>query len=283
MGFARSIPGLRRAAIGQGARAGQSRTTPRRALLWVLVAFSVLLVHEMFVTDTMHRQRQRQLASEFSAQATSPTIGRGHAVAVLQIPKLGLNQVVARGDTSAVLRGGPGLASSSLVPGSGGNAVIVGKASRYGASFANIGRLQPDDRIFVQVKGGQTLEYAVREVNVLPGSDSSFGAPSVEQLTLVASAGGWLSRSRQVVVATPVSESGTASSTGAVTLSERVGLDDLAVILVWIGAAVLIAALALRVRRHLPRLIQIVVNGPIVALVLLQLLVALERLLPATR
>ena len=63
----------------------------------------------------------------------------GNAIGVVQIPRLGLNVVVAEGDAPQQLRSGPGHRFGTALPGDIGNAVIVGHRSGWGGPLASIG------------------------------------------------------------------------------------------------------------------------------------------------
>jgi sortase A len=73
----------------------------------------------------------------------------GKAAAVLQIPALGLKQVVVEGTTASDLQQGPGLMPATSVPGSAGEAVIAGRKLTFGGAFAHIDDLRPGDAIGV--------------------------------------------------------------------------------------------------------------------------------------
>jgi sortase A len=87
-------------------------------------------------------------AAEFAAFAgVAPADGQ--AAAVLQIPAIGLRQVVVEGTTATDLQQGPGLMPATSTPGSSGEAVIAGRKLTSGGAFSGITRLRPGDRIEV--------------------------------------------------------------------------------------------------------------------------------------
>jgi len=87
-------------------------------------------------------------AAEFAAfNGVAPADGK--AAAVLEIPAIGLRQVVVEGTTASDLQQGPGLMPATSIPGSAGESVIAGRKLTFGAAFAHIGLLRPGDVISV--------------------------------------------------------------------------------------------------------------------------------------
>jgi LPXTG-site transpeptidase (sortase) family protein len=94
------------------------------------------------------------------AQATAPVgptqptdpkalVTPGTSVAVLEIPALGLRNVVFEGTSGAVLQGGPGHLRDTPLPGQAGTSEIMGRAVTYGGPFGRLDQLSPGDRITV--------------------------------------------------------------------------------------------------------------------------------------
>ncbi len=87
-------------------------------------------------------------AAEYAAfNGVAPPDGK--AVAVLQVPAIGLRSVVVEGTSSSDLQQGPGLMPATSIPGSAGEAVIAGRRLTFGGPFAHLSRLQPGDTINV--------------------------------------------------------------------------------------------------------------------------------------
>lgn len=81
--------------------------------------------------------------------------GNGEAVARIVIRAIGMDQIVVEGTDVDALRKGPGHYPWTPMPGQPGNASIAGHRTTYGAPFANIGNLRPDDKIIVQTAQGE--------------------------------------------------------------------------------------------------------------------------------
>ena len=78
----------------------------------------------------------------------------GTPVAVLQIPGIGVHEVVDYGTSSSILMSGPGLRPDSVLPGQVGGSVIMGRRALYGGAFRNIGELRPGESIVVTTGAG---------------------------------------------------------------------------------------------------------------------------------
>lgn len=83
--------------------------------------------------------------------------GDSEAVARIIIPAIKIDEIVVAGTDVDALRKGPGHYSWTPLPGQPGNASIAGHRTTYGAPFANIGNLRPNDRITVQTAQGEFI------------------------------------------------------------------------------------------------------------------------------
>jgi LPXTG-site transpeptidase (sortase) family protein len=267
----------------------RAHLTKRRLVILVLVIVAVAL-NEAVITNTMYERRQHDLTSQFAGQATSATLGFGDALAVLQIPRIDLNLIVSEGNSASTLRGGPAHVLETPLPGAGGNTVIVGKRSRYGAPFGRLPKLEPGDEIVLQVKGDAVRSYVVSSAyDVEGGDDRPFRATDTEHLTLVTSGGGILSRDLHVIEATPSGTVSSSSDVGSQSSSApamyqppSVALRDAARTLLWLSVVVAIAWLLMSARR-VSVAARVAAFGPLVAYAAFQLLLSIELLLPLTR
>ena len=169
------------------------RRTP--LLAWALMLPGVLVLSFVaFVTLGTHvsaDRAQRLLDADFRdqlAQATAPVGGQvpiGAPVAVLEIERLGLRQVVVNGSSSKQTMTGPGLVASSALPGQQGLSVVVGRRATFGSPFGDLPSLRPGDAITV-VTGQGTFRYRVDVVR-LSNARASKIAVVPSRLTLVTS------------------------------------------------------------------------------------------------
>jgi len=128
-----------------------------------LVVLGVVVV-EFLLSPLFQQRAQQQLTSQFNAMVTqaASAIGQadvsplpdtapdyGSAVAVLQIPKLDLTQVVVEGVSSNFTQSGPAHVPGTVLPGQAGESTIIGRRTSFGAPFFEIGSLKSGDLIKV--------------------------------------------------------------------------------------------------------------------------------------
>jgi len=114
-------------------------------------------------------------------------IPTGSAVAMMDIPKIGLHEAVVEGAGAESLKAGPGVTSSSVLPGQEGQSVIVGRRTTYGAPFRHLDALTAGDVIRVTTPFGR-FRYVTKESRtVRPGNATQLGPVDESVLTLVTS------------------------------------------------------------------------------------------------
>ena len=144
------------------------------------------------LSDLSEQRSQSELYKTFAeqlAEATAPTgaptVSEGAPVAILDIPALGINDlVVVEGSTANDLTHGPGHLPSSVLPGQYGVSVIYGRNTTFGAPFAHLMRLHRGDLITV-ITGEGTSKYLVESFGntAVPAPD-----PTRNRLVLVTAA-----------------------------------------------------------------------------------------------
>jgi LPXTG-site transpeptidase (sortase) family protein len=151
--------------------------SPRAQLLrvvFVLLAVScgALVLQLAVLSGFQERAAQQNAYDTFRAElakGTAPVaqvddenkaLRPGTPMAYLEIPAIGLRQVVLEGTTSGVLFDGPGHRRDSPFPGAPGTTVILGRRATYGGPFSNIGDLQEGDAIRVTTGAGE-FDYEV--------------------------------------------------------------------------------------------------------------------------
>jgi sortase A len=257
------------------------------ALAVILVALALFAVFEGPVANAWYANRQRQLAAQLAAPGEHH--GAGKAIAVLQVPRLDLNVVVAEGDSPQQLRNGPGHRIGTPQPGDIGNAVISGHRSGWGGPLNGIGAIKTGDFVVVQVQGAEGLPRAgvfkVTAINRVRGDDPTPFANSTDRrVTLLTGTGGSYSDDRIAITAV----SGPVGKT--LPLDPRVRATTSggsAIFNAWMGLAVLafgvalLLALVLRKRYH--RVAIAVVVAPLLVLGLLGLMLNIDASLPLLR
>ena len=171
----------------------------------ILLGFFVYLFAFTPVTASRNQQRLTQTLIGHPLPVYRLVGGHlpadGHAVAVIEAPTIGLKQVVVVGTSAADLMNGPGLLKGTALPGSPGNAVILGRRTTFGAPFGSIGTLRNGARITV-VDGAGTFHYLVfRTETVAAGRRDVVGPTASNRLTLVTAGPGVLPSGRTVVQA----------------------------------------------------------------------------------
>jgi len=176
------------------------RARRRKTIVLVLLAVLALWVADLVVGAASHAEHQRHLAAEFGQPLAD--LGVGDASYVLQIPALGVNEVVVEGSTVTELRGGPGRRLDSSVPGDSGNTVIQGQSSRFGGPFGELSALEGGNSIYLRSRAGQVRAYKVTKVRTVGSGDTKYlDALGPSRLTLVSSAAGPLDGRRVIVTA----------------------------------------------------------------------------------
>lgn len=90
----------------------------------------------------------------------------GDPIAYLEIPALGLNEVLIAGVGYQELRVGPGHFPESSMPGQYGRAAIAGHRTAWGEPFRRIDRLVPGDEIITTTRAGRFV-YRVIQTDIV--------------------------------------------------------------------------------------------------------------------
>ncbi len=144
----------------------------RAALLGVFVLSLTLLLEMLLASNLQQRAAQQRAYDRFRSElalGTAPTgptdaggvpLAPGTPVAYLEIPSIGLRQVILEGTSPATLFSGPGHRRDSPFPGQAGAAVVLGRRAAFGGPFARIQELRPDALIHVTTGQGE-FDYRV--------------------------------------------------------------------------------------------------------------------------
>ena len=265
-----------------------------RALIALGVVLGLFMVFELFFTSMFEGQAQANLLSQFQTNIKTTTLDRpnttpaiGSAVAVLFIPRLGVNEVVAEGSTVAGLKSGPGHVRASPIPGEFGNAVIVGHRTTYGAPFGRIGSLRKGDTVRV-LTGQGVFTYVVKQTHtVKPGETDPVLGTSDSRLTLMTSDPPYLATGRLVVVAmlkgNPIA---VASRAPALVGDSELGLSGdalgLALGILWGQVLILVTWVGWRQRHRWPQAVLYLLGVPLILALLVLAFTSFDMLLPGT-
>jgi sortase A len=172
-----------------------SRPLSARAGAWAIAVWAlvtpVAVVLVLYGVGPLLEQRdQTALLADYRVevrQAANQSLGlpgvevptrapeTGAPVAILDIPKLRIEQVVVEGVSPQQTRRGPGHVPGTRGPGQPGNSAIVGRRSAFGGPFRTLGELRPGDPILVTTIQGQTVYEVVevRSADVAAGSGTT--------------------------------------------------------------------------------------------------------------
>lgn len=165
-------PGWRARRSGVELPALSSRLQLARAALVVVFVISLSLLIELLIAGNLQQRAAQQRAFDrfrselaLGTAPTGPTIeGRplalGTPVSYLEIPSIGLRQVIGEGTTPAVLFSGPGHRRDSPLPGQEGTSIVLGRRAAFGGPFARISELRGGDLIHVTTGQGE-FDYRV--------------------------------------------------------------------------------------------------------------------------
>jgi len=119
-----------------------------------------------------------------TAPPSRPEYEPGDAVALLEIPRIGVEWYVVSGVRTSDLKRGPGHYPSTPLPGEEGNSGIAGHRTTYGAPFADLDDLDPGDEVIVTTYGGRFV-YRVAETVIVQPTNTEVLAPTADtRLTL---------------------------------------------------------------------------------------------------
>lgn len=121
-----------------------------------------------------------------TAQTLPNDLENGDAVAKIEIPRIGVNDIIVAGVETGDLKRGPGHFPDTPLPGQLGNSAIAGHRTTYGQPFRNVDQLQPGDEIKVTTLNGVYV-YTVTGQTIVDPSQYQVVAttdPNVANLTL---------------------------------------------------------------------------------------------------
>ncbi len=223
--------------------------------------------------------------------AAPPAAPSGEAVAVIKIPKVGVEQAVVEGTGVSDLRKGPGHYRNTPLPGQPGNAAIAGHRTTYGAPFNRIDELTPGDAILVTTLQGN-FKYIVSEAPfpVSPSQNDVLFPKEDNRLTLTTCHPKFSAQKRLIVVAklaprvTPAAAPKVRTVTKASVANDTSTSGDSGAALPALFWAAMVGAAYLGMvwlSRHWVRRAAFLVGVPIVLALLFPFFEQLSRFLPA--
>lgn len=139
-----------------------------RIALMVLAALLLVLVLSITVLGQFrHFAAQQQLDDTFRkqlAEAVAPVsegdvddilLPDGVPVAIIDMPSIGVREVIVEGTDSETTQSGPGHRRDTVLPGQVGLSIVMGRAAGYGAPFGRIQELTPGTEFTVITGQGE--------------------------------------------------------------------------------------------------------------------------------
>jgi len=260
----------------------------------VVIAASVVgfLVFVLALSGLAHDRSQAGLVRRFRTELATQrapiggAIPTGVPVAQLDVPSIGVHEIVVQGTSSGTTRVGPGHLAASVLPGQRGNAVIAGRRVGYGGPFGRLAALGPGDRIVVTTGQGRA-RYTVVASGTSPSDRVRMMMPSSRnRLTLVTSDPPLLANRYRFVVARldskPFAPTGHASRVERIDLGLTGDPSVLATLFVWLLFAALVGVGAVEAFRRLPAACAWLVAAPLVLAAAWLVFENFAVLLPAT-
>lgn len=139
----------------------------RAALIMIFIMSVTLLLQLTVIGGLQHSAAQERKFDEFRSQLANgiapigPTdnlnraLAIGAPVAYLEVPEIGLRQVIVEGTTSTALFSGPGHRRDTVLPGQVGTSIVMGRAAAFGGPFADIEQLEAGDEVVVTTGQGE--------------------------------------------------------------------------------------------------------------------------------
>lgn len=146
--------------------------------------------------------------------AIQPMVQEGDPIARIEMPTIGVDDIVVAGVEKSDLKKGPGHYPETPMPGQLGNAAIAGHRTTYGQPFFDVDKLRNGDEIIVTTVDGRYV-YRVTGQQIVSPSDYEVVAtldPTKATLTLTSCHPKYTARERIIIT----SELDAAASTGPV-------------------------------------------------------------------
>ncbi|MDP9403766.1 MAG: class E sortase [Actinomycetota bacterium] len=191
-----------------------------RALIAAGVLILLFVAYQLWGTGLAEARNQSRLTKQFrqgldqrperpvppaagapEEAPAPPPAPAGEAVAIIQIPKIGVEKAVVEGVGLSDLKKGPGHYPTTPMPGEPGNAAIAAHRTTYGAPFFKLDELSAGDPVLVTTHQGR-FRYEVTESKVVsPKETSVLQSTGDNRLTLTTCNPRFSAAQRLIVVA----------------------------------------------------------------------------------
>jgi sortase A len=160
-----------------------------------------------------------------TTQSPAPPVPTGEAVAIIRIPKIGVEKAVVEGVSVNALKQGPGHYPTTPMPGQPGNAAIAGHRTTYGAPFYRTDELVAGDLIQVTTRQGE-FTYEVREKKVVKPTQNEVLDPSEENLLTLTTCHPRFSAAQRLIIVAELTDNPAPAPPPPVATTEPPSSDD---------------------------------------------------------
>jgi sortase A len=122
------------------------------------------------IAETSTAAERRSIARE--ARAYRLASKRGEAIGRIRVPGMGVNMILVNGTDHDTLKKGPGRDLRTFMPGENRLIYIAGHRTTYLAPFSHIDRLEPGDRVTIEVPYA-TFIYTITHHRIVEATDLS--------------------------------------------------------------------------------------------------------------
>jgi len=147
-------------------------------------------------------QEKREIAA--AARRYRLATKEGDAIGRIHVPALGLNMILVDGTSHDSLTKGPGRDLRTYMPGEHQLVYVAGHRTTYLAPFAHIERLEPGDRVTIELPYA-TFVYRITGHKIVPATDlSQLTSHGREVVALQACHPRFFASERYIAYATPI-------------------------------------------------------------------------------
>lgn len=176
-----------------------------------MIAGSLLLlfvVYQLWGTGLAENRHQDNLRNQFETRVAAVPVGpdesappppEGTAIAIIKIPRIGIEKAVVEGVGVGDLQKGPGHYPQTPMPGQPGNVAVAGHRTTYGAPFYNLDELKPGDPILITTAQGR-FRYEVTTTEVVSPSEVAVLDPTTDNRLTLTTCEPRFSASRRMIV-----------------------------------------------------------------------------------
>ncbi|HVE93919.1 MAG TPA: class E sortase [Acidimicrobiales bacterium] len=190
-----------------------------RALMISGALLLLFVVYQLWGTGIAEDRHQGALRNQFRTSIAAAPVGPdesappppdGAAIAIIKIPRLGVEKAVVEGVGVDDLQKGPGHYPQTPMPGQPGNVGIAGHRTTYGAPFFNLDQLEPGDPILTTTAQGRFRYEVIGTTVVTPSEVSVLDPTDDNRLTLTTCEPRFSASRRMIVTARLVGEAAAA-------------------------------------------------------------------------